>query len=48
MNETQEVPSLRELIFQRVTGGGTQNRENINERKEDSTTGPSQAKSKIL
>ena len=48
VNETQEVPSFRERFFQRVTGDGTQNRENINERKDHSTTAPSQAKSKIL
>ena len=48
VNETQEVPSFGERNYQGLTGGGVQNRENINDRKEDSTTGPSHAKSKTL
>ena len=47
VNETQEVPSFRKQIFQRLTGSGTQDRENIDVKKKDSTTGPSQTKSKI-
>ena len=48
VNKTQEVPSFRERSYQGVTGGGTQDSENINDRKDDAKTGPSQAKSKIL
>ena len=48
MNETQRVESFGERIFQGGTGGGTEKRENINDRKQETMTGPSQAKSKIL
>ena len=48
LNETQEVGSFGEGIFQGVSGGGIQKRENINDRKQETRTGPSQAKSKIL
>jgi len=42
------VGSFGEGIFQGVSGGGTRKRENINDRKQETRTGPSQAKSKIL
>ena len=48
MNKTQEVRSFGAGIFQRVTGGGTQKKENISDRKQEARTGPSQPKSEIL